>query len=171
LRRRAYRNTRIETGAAFFDDSDMRSDYALVLVVHQPSMTLMLSARYYFNPSAVHACLRDETDPQAFLVDRLSGNTGNAFYREQRRAIHLLFYAELFMRQRDRCLYVMARCEKREKLLAAYRRLGLRALRTVQHQGKPHWLMCGRLQDCYDQLSAADRAGFLQTLDTHFSDR
>jgi hypothetical protein len=45
LRRSAYRHATIKTGEAFFDDSDMLSDYYLVLIYDEISNTPLLSCR------------------------------------------------------------------------------------------------------------------------------
>ena len=45
LRKLAYKNTPIKTDDSFFDDSDMRSDYYLLIVYDRRSKTPLLSAR------------------------------------------------------------------------------------------------------------------------------
>src|ERR1043166_9376109 len=53
LRRSAYKHTPITTGESFYDDSDMSSDYYLVIVYDDKTKTPLLSARYYFNKEMI----------------------------------------------------------------------------------------------------------------------
>ena len=92
LRKLAYKNTTIKTDESFFDDSDMQSDYYLIIVYDKKSNTPLLSARYYFDKSVIANCLKGDDNEivltdilnlnnfkqgELFLIDRMSGNKNN----------------------------------------------------------------------------------------------
>lgn len=166
LRRTAYKNTIIKTGESFFNDSDMISDYFLVVVYDKKTNTPLLSARYYFNSLMINKCLRgDENEENAteffvknklkneelFLSDRLSGNINSPIYRLHRSYIFLLFYLQIFTLNRNRKFILMARKEKRDKLLKKYLNLGLNTIGSTKHKGKDHWILMGDVEKCYTQ--------------------
>jgi len=167
LRKLAYKNTTIKTDESFFDDSDMQSDYYLIIVYDKKSNTPLLSARYYFDKSVIANCLKGDDNEivltdilnlnnfkqgELFLIDRMSGNKNNSVYRKNWGYIHLLFYIELYIRNRHCTFLAMARKERFEKLLAKYLKLGLEAVGTVKHKGKEHWILTGDLKKSYLQL-------------------
>ena len=73
----------------------------------------------------------------------MSANNHNAIYRKNRTYIHLLFYLQLYIHNKNSKFIAMARKEKFEKLLTKYIRLGLNIVGTVKHQGKEHWVLLG----------------------------
>lgn len=164
LRKQAYKNTIIKTGKSFFDDSDMKLEYYLIIVYHQKSEIPLLSARYYFDRNLIIKILKGdaenskkETDlhisdikefeaGRLFLADRLSANVSSSLYRSHRKYIHSLFYSEL-KAQNKKCSYIiMARKEKREKLLSNYLGWGLKTIGITTHNGKDHWILFGNFK-------------------------
>ncbi len=171
LRRSAYKNTTIKTDESFFDDSDMKSDYYLIIIYDKKSNTSLLSARYYFDKSVIKKYLKgdDYSEPrqadlnytlnidkykegEIFLIDRMSSNNYCSVYRKNRNYIHLLFYLELLKHNKNCKFMAMARKEKYEKLLTKYLRLGLRVIGSAKHKGKEHWILLGDLKKSYSQL-------------------
>ena len=171
LRRKAYRNTSIKTGESFFDDSDMTSEYYLIVIYDKKSNTPLLSARYYYDKTTISQCLMgDESaisenpdsnnplnidafaDGSIFLADRLSGNISCSIYRRNRDYIFLLLYAEILQHNQDRKFILMARSEKGEKLLSKYLRLGHHTIGSTKHKGKKHWILLGDLKRGYSPL-------------------
>jgi hypothetical protein len=166
LRKLAYKNTSIKIGEAFFDDSDMESEYYLVVVYDKKSKIALLSARYHFNKSIITKVLQGDGDAEKsthehnlnlerfkeheiFLADRLSGNTHSALYRRYRDYIYLLLYSEILNHNKN-CKYIlMARKEKHEKLLTKYLRLGANIAGSTTHKGKEHWILIGNLRKDY----------------------
>lgn len=154
----AYKKTVIQTGPAFFDDSDMLSDYYLVVVYDEKNNSPLLTARYYFNKDVIFKCLQgdDKGSPsinpyvynenQLFLSDRLSGNTSSKTYRKHRDYIFLLFYKELLKRNKSSKFILMARKAPQEKLLTKYLRLGVDVVGSNTHKGKAHWILLGDLK-------------------------
>ena len=170
-RRLAYKNTPIKTGESFFNDSDMVSDYYLVVVYDKKSGLPLLTARYYFDRSVIARCLAgDESqetrqenfsdsfdlaklkEGEIFLADRLSGNTGSSVYRRYRNYIFLLFYSEILLRNKACKFILMARKEKHEKLLKKYLSLGLKVIGSNRHKEKEHWILLGDLKNGYAHL-------------------
>ncbi|HTA61582.1 MAG TPA: hypothetical protein VK835_03970 [Bacteroidia bacterium] len=161
LRKAAYKNTLIKTTEAFFNDTDMQSDYFLIVVYHKKTNTPLLTARYYFDKALIAKYIKGEEDKppvlnldkfahnQIFLVDRMSANNHNKIYRQHRNYIHLLFYLQLFIYNKNCKFIAMARKQKLEKLLTKYIRLGLTIVGTTKHQGKEHWVLLGDLQKNY----------------------
>lgn len=164
LRKLAYKTTTIKTDASFFDDSDMVSDYFLIVVFETKTKTPLLSARYYYHRETISNALKGEmqlekpqinfsTDDYAnnelFLSDRLSGNISNSSYRCYRDFIFLLFYSEILNHNRHNNLLLMARSELKEKLVAKYLRLGFEKIGFTHHKGKKHWIVFTNLQKGY----------------------
>lgn len=108
LRKSAYKNSSIKTGESFFDDSDMKSDYYLIIVYHKTQKIPLLSARYFFDKSVIANCSKGDSNSEnqqnnlknplnlnqfkeneVFLIDRLSGNINSSIYRKYRNYIHL----------------------------------------------------------------------------------
>ncbi len=160
LRKLAYKTTSIKTGASFFDDSDMISEYYLVVVYDESSNTPLLSARYYFDKSVIsnylngyvnieskkinNECklnLNDFKKAKIFLADRLSGNLSSFIYRHCRNYIFSLFYKEIVSHNKDCKLILMARKEKHEKLLKKYLFLGFDVIGSKVHNEKEHWIL------------------------------
>ncbi len=167
LRKAAYKNTIIKTGKSFFDDSDMLYDYFLVVVHDKKTNTPLLSARYYFDRSAINKCLRGDDNNETvteildkykfenlelFLSDRLSGNINSRVYRLHRSYIFLMFYLQIFTHNRNCKFILMARKEKFDKLLKKYMNLGLNTIGSTKHKGRDHWILLGDVEHCYTQL-------------------
>jgi len=171
-RRSAYKNTSLNTGPAFFDDSDMRSDYFLILVYDKKRNVPLLTARYYFDKDVILKCLEGEEKKglalnpylyngnTLFLSDRLSGNTSNTLYRKHRDYIFLLFYKEIYRQNKSRKFILMARKEPREKLLTKYLRQGLDVIGSNVHKGKAHWILLGDMK----KIKRGLRKTFLSTV-------
>ena len=100
-REQAYRNTRIRTSNNFYDDSDMKSEYYLVLVYDALKNIPLLTARYYFDLNTIRKALKgdnhkhsaiefseDILQKDVFLADRLSANVTSATYRQFRTYIY-----------------------------------------------------------------------------------
>jgi hypothetical protein len=158
LRKKAYRNTTIKVDESFFNDSDMKKKYSLIVVYTRSGIPL-LSARYFHDKSFIEKCLQGETslsltdktfsfnqynEDKIFLADRLSGNLSTRIYRENRKYIFSLFRAEIFKHNRQCTLLLMAREEKGDKLLAKYINWGFHVIGSTIHKGRPHWIV---LQD------------------------
>jgi|GEM_PF-2014404 hypothetical protein len=170
LRRAAYKNTSIKTTETFFNDTDMQTDYFLIVVYHKKTNTPLLTARYYFDKELIAKYIKGEEDKppvlnldtfkhnQIFLIDRMSANNHSETYRHHRNYIHALFYLQLFMHNKNCKFIAMARKEKYEKLLSKYIRLGLNIVGITKHQGKEHWVLLGDLQKNYNN---AKRSTFL----------
>jgi hypothetical protein len=167
LRRAAYKNSSIKTGESFFDDSDMGSEYYLIIVYHKKLNTPLLTARYYFDKSAIAKCLNGDSsseneksafhinkfkEGEVFLIDRMSGNSNSSTYRQYRNYIHFLFYSEILTHNKDCKLIAMARREKHEKLLTKYIRLGFNIVGTTIHKEKEHWILVADLKRSWFQL-------------------
>ena len=166
LRRSAYKNTSIITDESFFNDSDMKSEYYLIIVYDKISAIPLLSARYYSNRLVIAKCLegdplmesrqialRETLDLNAFkeeglfLADRLSGNVHSSIYRQYRTQIFSLFYSEILTHNNGRKLVLMARKEKQEKLLNKYLHLGFSIVGITIHRGKEHWIISADLKN------------------------
>lgn len=171
LRKLAYKNTTIKTDETFFNDSDMESDYYIVVVYDKKYNIPLLSARYYFDRSAINKCLKGDcnsdidnsylkknfsidkfNEGSVFLADRLSGNTHSRIYRKHRNYIFLILYSEIFTHNKICNLILMARKDKYEKLLTKYLRLGLHIIGSTTHKGKEHWILLGDLKKSYSEL-------------------
>lgn len=153
LRRLAYKNTTIKTDESFFDDSDMKSEYYLVIVYDKASGTPLLSARHYFDKSLISKFLKGDNDldierskfnfdnypdGKIFLADRLSGNISSSIYRKYRAQIFSLYYSEIVNNNRNCSLLLMVRKEKRDKQLAKYLSIGFTIIGSTLHKGKEH---------------------------------
>jgi hypothetical protein len=171
LRRQAYKNTLIKTDESFFDDSDMKSEYYLVVVYNKKTETLLLSTRYYFDKIIIEKYLEGDSadksnqtnstslristhfeEGKVFLADRFSGNVSSAIYRKYRNYIHLLLYSEIIQRNKNCQLILMARRDKQEKLMTKYVRLGFNIVGCVAHKGKLHWILLCDLKRNYTYL-------------------
>lgn len=176
LRRKAYRNTLIQTDDAFFDDSDMSSDYYLLVVYDKRSGTALLSARYYFSDADITRRLKghlpvaeNRGEKGLFFIDRMSANQHALRYRQHRAHIHLLFYSELAARTKGCCFVAMARKEKAEKLLKKYLRLGMQVSGDMVHQGKAHWILTGDMDKSHAELSRSLWSNLLLILNYQLS--
>jgi hypothetical protein len=156
LRKKAYSNTSIKTAESFFNDTDMQSDYFLIIIYNHKTNTPLLSARYYFDKAVISKCLKGDdattapilnpykfNDNRLFLIDRMSANHNHSTYRKHRNYIHLLFYFQLYIYNKNCKFIAMARKQKFEKLLTKYIRLGLNIVGTTKHMGKEHWVLLG----------------------------
>ncbi len=160
LRKLAYKNTTIKTDASFFDDSDMKHDYYLVVVYDAISNTPLLSSRYYFDTPFIAKCLQGDNASKTvlvhkgkefdlegydmgriFLADRLSGNIGSSIYRYYRTHIFSLYYSEIVAANKNCSLLLMVREEKYNKQLAKYLRMGFDTIGTALHKGKQHHII------------------------------
>lgn len=153
LRRLAYKNTTIKTDDSFFDDSDMKSEYYLVVAYDKISGTPLLSARHYFDKSLIAKFLRGDNNPEInlstfnldsypdgkiFLADRLSGHISSSIYRKHRAGIFSLYYSEIVNNNKNCTLLLMVRKEKRDKQLSKYLNMGFTLIGSVLHKGKEH---------------------------------
>jgi hypothetical protein len=170
LRKKAYRNTTIKTDDSFFDDSDMTSEYSLVVVYDQSSDTALLSSRYYFNKPVIAKYLKGDSNSDAilthkgepfsldaykdgtiFLADRLSGNIHSPLYRAYRSRIFQMFYSEMVNSNKDCTLLLMVRKAKGDKQLSRYLRNGFVIIGSVQHKGKEHSIILKDFNTSSDQ--------------------
>lgn len=163
-RKTAYKNTSIKTGESFFDDSDMLSDYFLVVIYHKRLNIPLLTARYYYDKTVIANCLKGDNENEKnnfhinlaesklFLSDRLSGNINSPVYRRYRNYIFLLFYIEILLHNKDSQFILMARKEKYDKLLKKYLQIGLTLIGANMHKGKEHWILLGDVQTCETKL-------------------
>lgn len=157
LRRKAYKNTTIKTTESFFDDSDMKSEYSLVVVYDKISNTPLLSARHYFDKAIISKYLRGDNDQDSelsflgakfnldlypdgkvFLADRLSGNISCSIYRKYRKDIFSLYYSEIVNKNKNCTLLLMVRQEKQNKQLSKYLKMGFVVIGSLLHKGKEH---------------------------------
>lgn len=167
-RRAAYKNTIIKTGESFFDDSDMPSDYYLVVVYDKTSNVPLLTARYFYGNSIIARSLKGDDNLEntksdlkekldltkikeggIFLADRLSGNTNSIVYRHYRNYIFILLYAEMLIRNKNSRFILMARKEKDDKLLKKYLKLWLTVIGSTTHKGREHWILLGDMKTTY----------------------
>jgi hypothetical protein len=147
LRRSAYRNTSINTDESFFDDSDMQSEYSLLVVYDVNTSEVLLTARYYTYLKS------DFPDDDVFLIDRMSANISSQVYRQYRNRIHVLFYLELLRHNRNRRIMAMARSTKDDKLLKKYLGIGLEVVGKRMHQGQEHWILLGDAENYFRPTS------------------
>lgn len=157
LRKSAYRNTTIKTDESFFDDSDMKSEYYLIIIYDKVSNTPLLSSRYYFDKSVIAKCLKGDNNSDIglrylsekfnlenynegniFLADRLSGNIKSSIYRQYRSNIFSLYYSEIVNNNKYCTLLLMIRKEKRDKQLSKYLNMGFVFIGSTLHKGKEH---------------------------------
>jgi hypothetical protein len=162
LRRTAYKNTTIKTDNSFFDDTDMTSEYYLVVVYEQNSNIPLLSSRYYFNKFVITKYLKGDNNSEAdliylgekfnldnykegniFLADRLSGNVKSSIYRQCRNRIFMLFYSEMVNTNKNCKLLLMVRKEKHDKQLSKYLKIGFVLIGSTLHKGKEHSIILG----------------------------
>lgn len=156
LRKEAYKNTTIKISDSFFDDTDMKTAYYLVVVYDKASNTPLLSSRHYFDKSLISSTLQGENkteidatifdinqyeDGKIFLADRLSGNLSNEMYQNNRRDIFTRYYSEILNYNKDCTLLLMVRKEKEDKQLAKYISLGFTIIGSTQHKGKEHTII------------------------------
>lgn len=153
LREKAYRNATIQTNQAFYDDSDMNSNYFLVVVYDQFSNTPLLSARVFSDNSLISKTMRGDfdTDPKLkfngidlsltgklYLSDRLSANLHSSIYRYNRETIFNLLYKTVLGLVGTSQLLLMVRKTDQNKQLNKYLKLGFVQLGCVVHKGKDH---------------------------------
>lgn len=160
LRRLAYKDTTIKTGEAFFNDSDMKLDYYLIIVYNKKLNIPLLSARYYFDRKLITKTISIESNKnikqnylnkefdlnsfnegELFLADRLSGNVHNTIYRQHRDYIVSSLYSEIFSNNKGSSFMLMARKEKNDKLQKKYLNLGFHIIGLKTHNEKGHWIM------------------------------
>lgn len=157
-REQAYRNTRIRTSSTFYDDSDMKSEYYLVVVYDALKNVPLLTARYYFDAGAIRKALKGDSHNTSevtfsddffqrgvFLADRLSANVASATYRQFRNYVYSMFYQEIFQNTENHSFLIMARKEKGDKLLRKYLSLGTEIVGTLIHKGWEHWVLLGEV--------------------------
>jgi hypothetical protein len=164
LRKKAYKDSKISIDESFFDDSDMQSDYYLIIIYSDRMSVPLLTARYYFDKNIIYKSLKGDYDnaqqkyffsdfifeelnkENVFLIDRLSANKSAEMYRLYRDYIFMKFYLQLISHNRGKSLLAMARRDKYEKLLTKYIRLGLIIIGIIHHKGKEHWVLFGNLK-------------------------
>ena len=165
LRKEAYKNTTIKTDDSFYDDSDMQSEYFLVILYDKNSNVSLLSSRYYFDKNVIAAFLKGENSNEAelnylgqkfnldnfkngeiFLADRLSGNIKSAIYRQYRNRIFSLYYSEIVTHNPNCTLLLMVRKENKDKQLLKYLKLGFVLIGSTMHKGKEHSIIIGDLK-------------------------
>lgn len=159
LRRIAYKNTPITKEQSFYDDSDMKEEYYLVVVFDADSDTPLLSCRYFYSKNVIsrslvgeektEACININDFQNIFLADRLSGNITSPIYRKHRSHIFLLFYLEFLKHCKTDDFILMARREKHDKLLKKYLGLGVELKGSTKHRGVEHWIVLGNVLQCY----------------------
>jgi hypothetical protein len=166
LRRLAYKNTTIKTDQSFFDDSDMHSEYYVVVIYDKLTDTPLLSSRYYFDKLVITKCLKGDNEEEMelsylgkkfnldnyqegniFLADRLSGNVKNFIYRYHRNEIYSLYYSEVLNKNKNRTLLLMVRREKGDKQLSKYLKLGFVLIGSTLHKGKEHSIILHDLKN------------------------
>lgn len=162
LRRLAYRDTPIEVDSTFFDNSDLKVPYRILLIYDAASMTPLLSARYYFDDTRISKAIQGFKHPflesgsdSMFLIDRMSANSSTELYRRNRNRIMAAFHMELFKHTRGRRFIAMARVEPGDKLMKKYRTLGMAELGKTMHQSKEHWVLAGDMEHCYTILKTS----------------
>jgi hypothetical protein len=159
LRITAYKNTTIKTDQTFFDDSDMKSEYTLVVVYDKISGTPLLSARHYFEKSTILKFLKGDNNTETelihnnekfildsfndniFLADRLSGNIKSAIYRQNRSKIFNLYYSEIVSKNKNCTLLLMVRKERGDKQLSKYLKMDFSIIGSTLHKGKEHTII------------------------------
>ncbi|OFZ16695.1 MAG: hypothetical protein A3D92_03530 [Bacteroidetes bacterium RIFCSPHIGHO2_02_FULL_44_7] len=175
LRRKAYAHVQITKGEVFFNNSDLNSGYFILLVYSSEDRTPLLSARYYFDPIKLKSSLKfdaleepSKTDLELlfllhhklnqnklFLIDRMSANAGHPLYRRHRNTVLSAMHYELFLHTRD-CLYIgLARKEPLDKLKLKYQQFGMKAIGTITHQDKLHWVLKGNMEESYRLLKSS----------------
>lgn len=174
-RKSAYKNSIIQTNDSFFDDSDMQSDYYLVVIYDKQLNIPLLTARYYYDKSTIGKSLSGDNnidtksilnietiqDGHIFLSDRLSGNSNHSEYRRHRQYIFLLFYMEILLRNKGKQFILMARKEKHDKLLKKYLQIGLQIIGSNIHKGKEHWILLGDVEVCEAKLKLSTLKKFV----------
>lgn len=165
LRRFAYKHVKITTDESFYDDTDMQSNYFLVVVYDKKTNAPLLSSRHYFHKPFIKKQLNGSgkanqhslnpdifADGKIFLADRLSGNTANSLYRKYRDYIFFLYYSEILKRNKNCNLILMARSEPQEKLLSKYVRIGFNIMGSAEHKGRKHWIVLADLGKSYSYM-------------------
>lgn len=172
LRKKAYALAPIETKQSFFDDRDMHAEYYLYVVYNSKDETPLLSIRLYYSGDDIKAELKgtnpskafmihnpntnkmsswapDEIDKyefgECFILDRMSADFGNAYYKTNRSKIMKRLYKAVYQNNRTaKVFYALARRSVKEALLTKYLRLGLRIIGMAEYFGKDHWVLEGR---------------------------
>lgn len=166
LRRFAYRATILNINESFFDDSDMKSDYFLVVVYDPNSGAPLLSSRYYYHKPVIENYLKGDdrslpefsvqnrrfeldsySDGEIFLIDRLSVNLSHSLYRLYRSQILSLFYSEVLDKNQMASVLLMVRKEGRDQQLVKYLDLGFDRIGSVTHKGRLHHVILGDLKN------------------------
>ena len=174
-RKSAYKNSTIQINDSFFDDSDMQSDYYLVVIYNKRLNMPLLTARYYYDKSNISKSLSGDNnidikkilnletiqDGHIFLSDRLSGNPNSSEYRRHRQYIFLLFYVEILLHNKGKQFILMARKEKYDKLLKKYLHIGLQVIGSNMHKGKVHWILLGDVEACEAKLKLSTLTKFV----------
>ncbi len=154
LRKKAYATFTIKINETFFDDSDMVSEYFLVVVYEELLQIPLLSARYYYDKTIIENYLKgdlgaapcfmlnkqpfnlvDYSDDSILLADRLSGNITHPFYRKYRIEILNAFYSEIKKNNFNNTIVLMVRENKQVKKYIA---LGFQLIGSVIHKGVLH---------------------------------
>jgi hypothetical protein len=173
LRKEAYKNTTIKTDNSFYDDSDMLSEYFLVILYDKNSNVPLLSSRYYFDKAAIAKFLKGENKNgidlnylgqkfnldnfktgEIFLADRLSGNIKSTIYRQYRNRIFSLYYSEIVTHNPNCSLLLMVRKENKDKQLLKYLKLGFVLIGSTMHKSKEHSIIIGDLKKAHSYVKS-----------------
>lgn len=171
LRRLAYDSVDMPKDDSFYDDSDMRSNYFLVVVYNRLMRIPLLSARYYMEKSAIQLSLNGDSSGESkaltwldldvfsaekyFLADRLSGNLNHWYFKKYRNYIFYKFYVEIVTKNPGYKMILMARSERHERLMTKYVRLGLNIKGYTMHHGRGHWVLLGDWTSMYQRKRKA----------------
>ena len=179
LRKTAYKNAKITVDESFFDDSDMQSNYYLIIIYSDKMSIPLLTARYYFDKNIIYKSLKGDknnanqrhllpdfvvkelNNGNVLLIDRLSANKSARIYRLYRDYIFMKFYLQLVSHNRGKIILAMARRDKYEKLLTKYIRLGLNIIGVIHHRSKEHWILFGNLSTSVFNLRKASIVNIL----------
>lgn len=165
LRRLAYKEVDMNLKDCFYDDSDMTSNYFLVIIFCKKTKTPLLSARYFFDIERINRNLKIQgkslcevndkfkfdqfEEGKLFLSDRLSGNINNEIYQRKRNFLFALFYSEILRVNKSKSLILFARSEANERLLTKYIRIGFHIIGKTNHHNKVHWILLSDLSKSY----------------------
>jgi hypothetical protein len=168
LRKKAYSTVNMNFETTFFDDSDMKKAYFLLIIYRKRTKEILLSARYYSDNEIIKKVISGEKSDSNYLIenkilpalqkgdvvliDRMSANTKLHFYRKYRNIIHLHFYLALYLNNKEALICAMARSSKKESLLTKYVKIGLEIIGKTQHNGATHWILIGDFKTCYKRL-------------------
>lgn len=166
LRRLAYKDVKMKLNESFYNDTDMKSNYSLIIIYCSKTKTPLLSARYYHVSESIieevnynHITTSSKTDLLAldqidksklFLCDRLSGNVNEIKYQKKRQYLFALFYSEILRVNKNKYLILFARSETNERLLTKYIRIGFNIIGKKMHHRKEHWILISDLSKSYD---------------------